>query len=52
MPRIPEIGPEWKLQRRLLPLTADAMPPDAAAGVIVQPAYEWMLATPESSDRP
>ena len=44
------IYPEAK--RRLLTLTADAMPPRVPAGVIVQPAYEWMLATPEFSDRP
>ena len=30
--------------RRLLTLTADAVPADAPAGVLVQPAYEWMLA--------
>lgn len=29
--------------RRLLTLTADAMPTGAPAGVIVQPAYEWLL---------
>ena len=30
--------------RRLLTLTRDGAPPEAPPGVIVQPAYEWMLA--------
>jgi predicted AAA+ superfamily ATPase len=30
--------------RRLLTLTADAMPAEVPAGVIAQPAYEWLLA--------
>ncbi|MEK6813377.1 MAG: hypothetical protein AABY65_01395 [Nitrospirota bacterium] len=31
---------------------ADAIPPEAPAGVVVQPAYEWMLASQESPSRP
>jgi hypothetical protein len=33
--------------RRLLTLTADAVPAEVPPGVIAQPAYEWMLALPE-----
>lgn len=33
-----------KVTRRLLTLTRDAMPANAPQGVIVQPAYEWLLA--------
>jgi predicted AAA+ superfamily ATPase len=33
-----------KAARRLLTLTQDAMPADVPAGVVVQPAYEWLLA--------
>jgi predicted AAA+ superfamily ATPase len=32
---------------RLLTLTADAMPSELPAGVIIQPAYEWLLADSE-----
>jgi hypothetical protein len=32
-----------KATRRLLTMTRDAMPGDVPQGVIVQPAYEWML---------
>lgn len=30
--------------RRLLTLTRDTMPGDVPEGVVVQPAYEWLLA--------
>ncbi len=30
--------------KRLLTLNRDGAPPEAPAGVVVQPAYEWMLA--------
>jgi predicted AAA+ superfamily ATPase len=33
-----------RAERRLLALTRDAMPAQAPSGVIVQPAYEWLLA--------
>lgn len=29
--------------RRLLTLTADSIPPERPAGIVFQPAYEWML---------
>jgi hypothetical protein len=32
-----------KATKRLLTLTRDAMPMQAPSGVIVQPAYEWLL---------
>jgi predicted AAA+ superfamily ATPase len=32
-----------KAVRRLLTLTQDAMPRDVPAGILAQPAYEWML---------
>lgn len=40
-----------KAARRLLTLTQDAMPADVPAGVVVQPACEWMLATPGGERR-
>lgn len=36
-----------KATRRLLTLTRDAIPDDVPQNVIVQPAYEWLLADPE-----
>jgi predicted AAA+ superfamily ATPase len=33
-------------RRRLLTLTRDGGPAEAPAGILVQPAYEWMLAEP------
>ena len=33
-----------KAVRRLLTLTQDSMPTDVPAGILAQPAYEWMLA--------
>ena len=36
-----------KAVRRLLTLTQDAMPKDVPAGILAQPAYEWMLTGPE-----
>ena len=36
-----------KATRRLLTLTRDAMPGDVPEGVIVQPAYEWLLMEPD-----
>jgi uncharacterized protein len=33
-------------QRRLLTLTRDGAPAEVPAGVVAQPAYEWMLAEP------
>ena len=35
-----------KARKRLLTLTRDGAPASAPPGVIVQPAYEWMLETP------
>ena len=35
-----------KAVRRLLTLTQDSMPAQVPAGVVVQPAYEWMLSGP------
>ena len=32
--------------RRLLTLTRDAMPADVPKGIVVQPAYEWLLTAP------
>jgi len=32
-----------KAVRRLLTLTQDAMPKDVPAGILAQPAYEWIL---------
>ena len=29
--------------QRLLTLTRDGAPPEQPAGIVVQPAYEWML---------
>lgn len=36
--------------KRLLTLTLDAVPREVPAGVMVQPAYEWLLARPASDD--
>ena len=41
-----------KAVRRLLTLTQDATPTDVPAGVLVQPAYEWMLAGPGATSQP
>jgi len=38
-----------KATRRLLTLTQDAMPSAVPDGVVVQPAYEWMLADPDGT---
>ena len=36
--------------QRLLTLTRDGAPPELPPGVVVNPAYEWMLAGPETVD--
>lgn len=36
-----------KARRRLLVLTRDGVPRQVPAGVVVQPAYEWLLARPD-----
>lgn len=36
-----------KAVRRLLTLTRDGLPPEVPADVVAQPAYEWLLATPQ-----
>lgn len=42
-----EAGETWpSARRRLLTLTRDGAPTAAPAAVLVQPAYEWMLARP------
>ena len=47
-----EAGPLYpNAVRRLLTLTQDAMPAQAPAGVVVQPAYEWMLTGPAPGAR-
>jgi hypothetical protein len=33
--------------KRLLTLTRDGLPADVPTGVVAQPAYEWLLDTPE-----
>ena len=38
--------------RRLLMLTHDQAPREIPDGVILQPAYEWLLSSPESSSTP
>jgi hypothetical protein len=35
--------------RRLLTLTLDSVPSEVPAGVVVQPAYEWLLAGPSEA---
>ena len=40
-----------KAERRLLTQTRDALPGDVPAGIVVQPAYEWMLAGPGEERR-
>lgn len=35
--------------RRLLTLTRDRLPPETPAGVIAQPAYDWLLSAPGSA---
>ena len=38
-----------KAVRRLLTLTQDTMPKDVPAGILAQPAYEWMLTGPDGA---
>lgn len=38
-----------RAERRLLTLTRDTLPARVPRGVVAQPAYEWLLATPASS---
>jgi predicted AAA+ superfamily ATPase len=37
-----------RAKRRLLTLTRDGAPSDVPPGIVVQPAYEWMLAEPST----